>query len=156
MERAGDTTHKHSMFAQKQPANVLSIGCLRARCLLWHNSSRCGRNPLPTCLCRWLAQNASTGLTEANVLDYFALSEWYDKTCLTGQLKMHSHALGGMMDWSRISLPAFPHTLAAPRPLPLFLSAFLPPSKSRPVMCADAVLRALSSYVNMPACEFRL
>jgi hypothetical protein len=36
-------------------------------------------------VCRWLKENEGTGLTEANVLDYFALSEWYDKTCLTGQ-----------------------------------------------------------------------
>ena len=38
---------------------------------------------------RWLAENVATGLTEGNVLDYFALSEWYDKSCLTGMFHMH-------------------------------------------------------------------
>jgi hypothetical protein len=45
---------------------------------------------------RWLRENA--GLTEENVLDYFALSEWFDKTCLTGQFMMNKKHLGGHID----------------------------------------------------------
>ena len=32
------------------------------------------------------------------MLDYFALSEWFDKTCLTGQFMMNKKHLGGHID----------------------------------------------------------
>ncbi|KAJ1478245.1 hypothetical protein T484DRAFT_2957240 [Baffinella frigidus] len=54
---------------------------------------------------RWLMSN---DLNDNTVLDYFALSDWYDNTCLTSMLKMQTQASGGDMQRAQQTLKNMP------------------------------------------------
>ena len=59
---------------------------------------------------RWIAENSATGLTEDNVLDYFAKSSWYDNQCLTERFKMTGYTDKVCSLW-HLDFVIAPHTL---------------------------------------------